>query len=258
MGGALLSGWINNNRSDLTATDLIIIDPNPGDSAKAAIESGALHLEAPNMSLSSVETVLLAIKPQGFAHAAPALAAHLPKNALIVSILAGTSMKSLIGAFPNQDVIRAMPNTPASEGAGITAFTCGHGVTAKQKALAQNLLSAGGPVYEVENEHLIDVVTAVSGSGPAYVFHMVEALEAAALKIGMPGDLAPNFARQTIIGAGSLLENSDMSASELRQAVTSPNGTTQAALDVLMPELPNLLGETVKAALARAKELAKG
>ena len=105
---------------------------------------------------------------------------------------------------------------------------------------------------------MIDVVTAVSGSGPAYVFHMVEALEAAALKVGLPEDLAPEFARQTIIGAGALLASTDTTASELRVAVTSPNGTTQAALDVLMPSLPALMRETVKAALKRAKELAKG
>lgn len=126
--------------------------------------------------------------------------------------------------------------------------------------MTEKLLSAGGKVHHVANEHLIDVVTAVSGSGPAYVFHMVEALEAAAMKIGLPEELAPDFARQTIIGAAGLLESSDETASKLRQNVTSPNGTTQAALDVLMglEGLPSLMRETVQAALRRAKELAEG
>jgi len=128
----------------------------------------------------------------------------------------------------------------------------------KQTRTAERLLKAGGKVRQVENEHMIDVVTAVSGSGPAYVFHMVEALEAAAIEAGLPEDIAPEFARQTIVGAGALMAESDRTASELRIAVTSPNGTTQAALDVLMPSLPALMRETVKAALRRAKELAKG
>ena len=132
-------------------------------------------------------------------------------------------------------------------------------MSADQTKMTEKLLSAGGKVYHVANEHLIDVVTAVSGSGPAYVFHMVEALEAAAVKIGLPEELAPDFARQTIIGAAGLLEDSDETALQLRQNVTSPNGTTQAALDVLMglEGLPSLMRDTVQAALRRAKELAE-
>ena len=121
----------------------------------------------------------------------------------------------------------------------------------------KRLLKAAGRVEEVASEHMIDVVTSVSGSGPAYVFYMVEALEAAALDAGMPADIAPLFARETIIGAGELLKQSDQPASDLRVAVTSPNGTTQAALDVLMSEngLAPLMKQTVRAALKRAKEL---
>jgi len=163
-------------------------------------------------ALGRARVVLLAIKPQAFAAVAPMIAPHLPEGALVISVLAGTSIKALSGIFPAQHIIR----------------------------------------------HLIDVVTAVSGSGPAYVFHMTEALEAAAIKIGLPEEIAPHFARQTIIGAGALLASSEQPASELRQAVTSPNGTTQAALDVLMPNLPALMRDTVKAALMRAKALAKG
>lgn len=255
MGGALLSGWLADGA--VTPKRLIILDPHPGDDAKKALAAGAMSVDVPSAALGKVGLVLLAIKPQAFDTIAPAIAAHLPHGALVISILAGTSMDSLARMFPDQHIIRAMPNTPAAIGAGITAFTCDANVTDAQKAAAQTLLRAGGRVHEVDSEHLIDVVTAVSGSGPAYVFHMVEALEAAAIKIGLPADIAPDFARQTIIGAGALLERSAIPASELRQAVTSPNGTTQAALDVLMPELPPLMRETVKAALRRAKALAK-
>ncbi|WP_371397365.1 pyrroline-5-carboxylate reductase [Fretibacter rubidus] len=261
MGGALLKGWLADPVSGVVADRLMIIDPHPGDDARNAITSGAVHLDATasdiGKKLAKVQTILLAIKPQGFAEIAPIIAPHLPQGALVISILAGTAMDSLRRAFPNQHVIRAMPNTPAAIGAGITAFTCDNGVSERQQRTAERLLKAGGTVHAVDSEHLIDVVTAVSGSGPAYVFHMVEALEAAAIKIGLPETIAGDFARQTIVGAGALLDRSSLSASELRQAVTSPGGTTQAALDVLMPELPPIMRETVKAALKRAKELAE-
>lgn len=260
MGGALLSGWIKGRRKAMRPEQLTIIDPSPSEAALTAIENGAVYLKDPDASLRNVSCVLLAIKPQMFDALAPALAEHLPKGCLIISILAGTTMTSLHAIFPEQAIIRAMPNTPASIGAGITAFTCAPDVSAEQRALARKLLSAGGKVHEVANEHLIDVVTAVSGSGPAYIFHMVEALQVAAISNGMPEDIAPDFARQTIIGAGALLKKSPLSATELRQAVTSPNGTTQAALDVLMSAegLPPLMRETVSAALKRAKELGQG
>lgn len=256
MGGALLQGWLASKV--IKPSQLIILDPHPGEAARQAIENGALHITEPSKALNAVDYVLLGIKPQMFTSLAPPIAAHLPNNAVIISILAGTSLKSLSSAFPQQRHIRAMPNTPAAIGKGITAYTKGHDVTSAQTAMTEALLSAGGQVHHVGNEHLIDVVTAVSGSGPAYVFHMVEALEAAAIKIGLPEELAPDFARQTIMGAAGLLETSEESAATLRENVTSPNGTTQAALDILMGAdgLPFLMSKTVKAALARAKELA--
>lgn len=258
MGGALLQGWLASGI--ISPTQLIILDPNPGQAANEAIKNGALHLSVPTHDLASIDYVLLGIKPQMFTALAPNIAKKLPNGAIVVSILAGTSLESLSEAFPRQGLIRAMPNTPAAIGKGITAYTKGSDVSSRQAAMTEALLSAGGSVHHVDNEHLIDVVTAISGSGPAYVFHMVEALEAAALKIGMPAELAPDFARQTIIGAAGLLETSDQSAATLRENVTSPNGTTQAALDVLMGTdgLPGLMRETAKAALKRAKELAKG
>jgi len=258
MGGALLKGWIASKA--ITPNQLIILDPHPGEAAQAAIKAGALHLTNSSNKLKHIKYLLLAIKPQMFSKLAPAIAEELSDDALIISILAGTSLTSLQDVFKTQSLIRAMPNTPAAIGKGITAYTKGPNVSAAQTQMTETLLAAGGKVHHVANEHLIDVVTAVSGSGPAYVFHMVEALEAAAIKIGLPEDLAPDFARQTIIGAAGLLESSDEPASQLRQNVTSPNGTTQAALDVLMglEGLPPLMRETVQAALRRAKELAKG
>ncbi|MEP3892133.1 MAG: pyrroline-5-carboxylate reductase [Hellea sp.] len=257
MGGALLEGWITSKV--ISPEQLIILDPHPGQAAQGAIDAGALHLSKPSEKLNFIKYLLLAIKPQMFADLAPAIAKELPEKALVISILAGTSLESLQDAFKKQSLIRAMPNTPAAIGKGITAYTKGTDVTKTQAAMTETLLTAGGKVHHVANEHLIDVVTAVSGSGPAYVFHMVEALEAAALKIGLPDDIAPEFARQTIIGAAGLLEASPESAAQLRRNVTSPKGTTEAALDVLMglDGLPSLMRETVQAALRRAKDLAE-
>ena len=257
MGGALLSGWIKSGA--VKAPNLAIYDPRPGKAAQAAIKDGALHVKSLDVELDDVEIVLLAIKPQMFSKLESDLVHLVPVSALVISIMAGTSLKHLQTVFPSNPVLRAMPNTPAAIGAGITAFTADGRVSKSHKKQAEKLLKAGGAVYEVESEPLIDVVTAVSGSGPAYVFYMVEALEAAAIKAGLPANIAPDFARQTIIGAGALLNASpDQSAGDLRRAVTSPNGTTQAALDVLMsePGLPSLMRDAVKAALKRAKELA--
>jgi pyrroline-5-carboxylate reductase len=258
MGGALLEGWIASKV--IAPEQLVILDPYPGDAAKTAIASGAKHLNEPNEDLQSIQYLLLAIKPQMFGKLTPAIAKAISNDALVISILAGTSLASLQDIFKTQSLIRAMPNTPAAIGKGITAYTKGPNVTETQITMTEQLLAAGGKVHHVANEHLIDVVTAVSGSGPAYVFHLVESLEAAAVKIGLPEELAPDFARQTIIGAAGLLETSNEPASILRQNVTSPNGTTQAALDVLMgiEGLPSLMRETVQAALQRAKELADG
>ncbi len=256
MGGALISGWLETKI--LKAKNLLILDPSPGLEAQMAIKAGATHIKKPSKKISTVDYVLLAIKPQSFSDLANDIEKHLGKDVTVISILAGTSLDSLQSSFPERSIIRAMPNTPASIGMGITAFTKGSGVSAKQEKMTVSLLSAVGQAHHVANEHLIDVVTAISGSGPAYIFHMAEALEAAALNIGLPPELAPIFARQTVIGAAGLLSETDFPATELRQNVTSPNGTTAAALDVLMDVngLAALMRETTQAALKRAKELA--
>ena len=257
MGGALLKGWIGGRKPVVAPANIAILDPKPGEDAKAVIEAGAAHISTLESAMDDLEHVIIAIKPQMFDAIAPTIEGFIPKGALVTSIMAGVSLARLAAAFPERPLVRAMPNTPAAIGAGMTAFTASPSVSKEQKRDVKRLVKAAGRVEEVASEHKSDVVTSVSGSGPAYVFYMVEALEAAALDAGMPADIAPLFARETIIGAGELLKQSDQPASDLRVAVTSPNGTTQAALDVLMSEngLAPLMKQTVRAALKRAKEL---
>jgi len=257
MGGSLLSGWLE--AGIITPQSLAISDPNPGEQAQDAIKKGALHVENPSDIPASIEVVLLGIKPQMVKTIGAQIAPHIPEGALIISILAGTPLGVLAEIFGERPIVRAMPNTPAAIGAGITAITGKPGQDAAYLKTAEALLAASGAVHRVESEALINAVTAVSGSGPAYIFHLCEAMEAAAVKVGLDESLAPEFARQTIIGAAKLLEQSDLPPSQLRKNVTSPNGTTQAALDELMSieGLTPLMIKTVRAAFNRAKELAK-
>jgi len=151
-----------------------------------------------------------------------------------------------------------MPNTPAAIGAGISAIFVDPGISPERIEVVENLLKPGGEVVRVDSEAALNAVTAVSGSGPAYIFHLVEALEAGARDLGLPADVAKKLARETVIGSAKLLEKSDETPEVLRKNVTSPNGTTQAALDVLMGEdggLSKMMIATVRAAFARAKEL---
>ena len=257
MGGALLRGWLAGGV--IKPAQLVILDPKPGEAAKEAISSGAAHITQASDIPASVTTVLLGIKPQMARDFAKTAKAHIPKSALLISILAGTSIAELSELFGARPIIRAMPNTPAAIGKGITAIAAGRSVKPAHIDTAKSLLSAAGAVHLVAREDLIDAVTAISGSGPAYIFHMCEALEAAAIRLGLPDELAADFARQTIIGAGALLEDSEDSPKTLRQNVTSPNGTTQAALDVLMADgngLRAVMGKACKAAYERAKQLA--
>lgn len=253
MGGALAAGWISSGRNP---ADIIIIDPAPSENAKAVITAGAAHFSSSALAkLDGVKAAVIAVKPQMFDALCTDIASALPQDCVVISIMAGTAIRSLNAAFGPRDAVRAMPNTPAAIGKGMTAYYAPGGRTSAQ--LAQDLLAPSGTVIQVDEEVLIDVVTAVSGSGPAYVFHMVEALQAAAIRAGLPEDLAKITARQTLIGAGALLEDSNKSPDELRVSVTSPNGTTQAGLEILMGEdgLPQLMRRTVLAAFERAKDL---
>ncbi len=261
MGGAMISGWtsVDAGKPMVEFEDLLIADPKPSQAAQEVIDKGASYHASLEHAVTTAKYVLLAIKPQSFSATGPEIALCLPKNCVVISIMAGISLGRLAEAFPNQKCVRAMPNTPASIGKGITGYVCAESLSASQKKHVGELLSASGAATELENEALIDAVTAVSGSGPAYFFHMVEALAAAGTSLGLSEEQAQAFARQTLIGAGALLEQSGQSASELRQAVTSPNGTTQAALDVLMSEqgLPHILRDAVSAAYHRSRELGK-
>lgn len=204
------------------------------------------------------DVVILAVKPQQMASALPAYARYAPR-AVFVSIAAGTTILRLRDILKNHAaaIVRAMPNLPASIGAGVSVAVASDGVSADQRALGDNILKAFGAVEWIADEVLLDAVTALSGSGPAYVFALAEAMAAAGAKLGLPLDLATRLARQTLIGSGALLAQSSDSAEALRVAVTSRGGTTEAALKHLLAPggLPDLLDHAMRAAAERGKQL---
>jgi pyrroline-5-carboxylate reductase len=262
MGGALVAGWLRTKRGGVPADRLIIIDPAPGDDVQALIDTHGLeHAPAMTLNMSAdIGIVLLAIKPQMLDRVAATLAPLLPAHCAVISILAGLSLSRLQEAFGDRPIIRAMPNIPASIGLGITVCVANEAGDELQDQ-ATKLLKVAGEVEWVQDERMIGPVTAVSGSGPAYVFLLAEALAGAAFAEGLPRELADKLARQTIIGAGALLAKSDKNPQELRRAVTSPNGTTQAAMDVLMGGgggLPELVRQAVNAAERRSRQMGAG
>jgi pyrroline-5-carboxylate reductase len=254
MGSALLEGWL---RSGLDAKSVAVIEPEPAAEIRAHARNG-LKLNPQLAALKRVDVIVLAVKPQVAAQAIAPLLPVADSSTLVVSIMAGRTLRFLAGAFDKTDaLVRAMPNTPAAIGRGITvAVPLRAG--AAQRQLAQGLLSAVGSVEWVEDEALMDAVTAVSGSGPAYVFLLAEALAQAGVAAGLPGPLAQKLARETISGSGELLHRSAEDAATLRENVTSPGGTTAAALRVLMGAdgLAQLMQDAVAAATARSRELA--
>ncbi|ETD81705.1 pyrroline-5-carboxylate reductase [Rhodobacter capsulatus] len=250
MGSALLAGWL---RQGLSPTSVHVVEPFPGDWLKGT--GVALNGALP----AAPAVVLVAVKPQMMAEALPGLQAMGGGETLFVTVAAGTTLAkyaTILGA--STPVVRAMPNTPAAIGRGITAI-CGNATaTPAHLDLAEGLLSAVGQVVRLEGEHQMDAVTALSGSGPAYVFHLIEALAAAGEAEGLPADLAMKLAKATVGGAGQLAEDATESPAQLRVNVTSPGGTTAAALAHLMdPEtgFPGLLQRAVKAAADRGREL---
>lgn len=253
MGSALLEGWLARG---LALSAVWVTDPHPSDWLRGLAAKG-LRL---NEGLpASPAIVLIAVKPQMMAEALPTLTALGNGSTLFLSVAAGTSIahyESVLGA--GTPIVRAMPNTPAAVGRGITALIGNAHASAEQLALAETLLSAVGQTVRLETEAQIDAVTGVSGSGPAYVFHLIEALAAAGEAEGLPPALAMQLARATVTGAGELAHRAPDSAEQLRINVTSPGGTTAAALKVLMdPEtgFPSLLRRAVKAAADRGREL---
>ncbi|MEM6595401.1 MAG: pyrroline-5-carboxylate reductase [Pseudomonadota bacterium] len=249
MGSALLQGWL---AQGVSPGSVYVIDPVPSDWLKAqGVYINANLPEAPAI-------VLIAVKPQMMGEALPQLQAFGADTAY-VSIAAGTSIAAFEEAFgPEAAIIRSMPNTPAAVGRGITAIVGNARASAAQMDLAEALLGAVGEVVRLDHEDQIDAVTGVSGSGPAYVFHLIETLAAAGEAEGLAPDLAMQLAKATVAGAGHLAKEAEDSPTQLRINVTSPNGTTQAALEVLMDEdagFPPLLKRAVKAATERGREL---
>lgn len=253
MGMAMAAGWV---RGGLPGNSLTLVDPQPHDSVRQfASEHGArLRAELP---VESPRVIILAVKPQVMASVLEMVKPVVGPQTLVVSVAAGISAQKLAAGLGTERVVRTMPNTPAQIGKGISGAYAGEAVTGQDRELAEALLQAAGAVVWVQEERLIDAVTAVSGSGPAYVFHMVEAMAAAGEAEGLDAETAMKLARQTVIGAAALMEADEASAEQLRKNVTSPNGTTQAALDVLMaPEgLGALMGRAIAAARQRSQEL---
>ena len=252
MGGAMLTGWL---AGGLDAGRIMVIEPQPSPEI-ASLAARGVRLNPKDAN--AVETLVIAVKPQSFREAGAALKARVAPSTLVVSIMAGTTIKSLQEVCGGA-VVRAMPNTPAAIGRGITVAVAAQDVSPTQRATADALLRATGAVEWVEDEALMDAVTAVSGSGPAYVFLLAEELARAGVAAGLPEELATKLARQTVAGSGELLHRSDLSSATLRQNVTSPGGTTAAALEVLMGKdgLQQLMIRAIAAATARSKELAK-
>ena len=254
MGGAMLAGWL---AGGLDARQAVVIEPVPSDEINALAKSG-VRLNPPARDVGAVETLVIAVKPQSFAEAGARLKPLVGPSTLVVSIMAGATIAS-ISEVCRGAVVRAMPNTPAAIGRGITVAVAADNVSPAQRATADALLRAIGSVEWVDDEQLMDAVTAVSGSGPAYIFLLAEELARAGVEAGLPAELATRLARETVTGSGELLRRSEASSATLRQNVTSPGGTTAAALDVLMgPDgLQSLLTRAVAAATRRSKELAK-
>jgi pyrroline-5-carboxylate reductase len=254
MGGAMLSGWL---AQGLDPSRAVVIEPNPSEDIRALLAKGVRLNPSPQDS-GTAAAFVVALKPQAFRDAGPALKPFVDAATLVVSIMAGTTMVSLSEILGGH-VVRAMPNTPAAIGRGITVAAAAKDVSTAQRETADGLLRATGSVEWVSDESLMDAVTAVSGSGPAYVFLLAEELARAGVAAGLPEALATKLARETVAGSGELLHRSKLSAETLRQNVTSPGGTTAAALQVLMGQdgLQSLLTRAVAAATKRSKELAK-
>ncbi|MDO8876173.1 MAG: pyrroline-5-carboxylate reductase [Pseudolabrys sp.] len=257
MGGAMLDGW---TARGLKARQVIVIDPMAAKGIKALAKRGlALNPKPGPSAKADAAAIVIAVKPQTAPEAIPPLGLYVGKSTLVISIMAGRTIGFLENILPpGTAIVRAMPNTPAAIGRGITVAVPNAKVSARQRRLATELLAATGSVEWVKDEKLIDAVTATSGSGPAYVFLLVEAMTKAAIAAGLPTELAGRLARETVAGSGELLHRSDLDAATLRQNVTSPGGTTAAALAVLMGPagLDDLMTRAIAAATNRSRELA--
>lgn len=261
MGGALLKGWL---AGGMPPERIFVQEPSPpADIAEAISAAGIVTGEPPAMD-APPQVLLLAVKPQMMDSVLPLVAPLAGQETTVLSIAAGTTMSAISRHFPaGTAIVRAMPNTPAAIGRGITALCANAETNAARRAACEALLKPGGETVWVTEEDQIDAVTAVSGSGPAYVFLLAECLAEAGRAAGLDAALAARLARATVSGAGELLHRSDLDPAELRRNVTSPGGTTQAALEVLMGDdttgqpMRELMTKAVAAALRRARELSR-
>ena len=255
MGGAMLDAWL---ALGLPPASVVVIEPQPAPEL-TALSSRGLKLNPLLKDVREVSAIVIAVKPQVAPTVVPTLAPLLAPDTVVLSIMAGRTLGFLEGALAQQTaLVRAMPNTPAAIGRGITVAAPNTKVSQRQRALVHTLLAATGLVEWVTDEGLMDAVTAVSGSGPAYVFLLAEALTLAGTSAGLPPELAAKLARATVSGSGELLNRSPLDPATLRQNVTSPGGTTGAALDVLMAAdgMTALMSRAVLAATRRSRELA--
>jgi pyrroline-5-carboxylate reductase len=253
MGGAMLDGWL---ALKLPPNKVVVIEPQPSKAIRAHSRRGVRI--NPKDKIGNVAALVIAVKPQVAPDAVPPLASLVGPKTVVVSIMAGRTLAFLEQSLPQAAIVRAMPNTPAAIGRGITVAVPNRRVSASARKLANALLAATGAVEWADDEALMDAVTAVSGSGPAYVFLFAEALARAAGAAGLPRALAEKLARATVAGSGELLHRSTLDAATLRANVTSPGGTTAAALEVLMADdgLQPVLTKAVAAATKRGRELA--
>jgi len=255
MGGAMLTGWLN---AGVALSRIAVVEPYLSDDLRK-LTALDLRINPTPDEAGPLAALVVAVKPQTFGEAAPLLKSFTSPATLVLSIMAGVTIAKITDGCGGA-VVRSMPNTPAAIGRAMTVAAAAPSVSAGQRAFADALLSAIGAVDWVDDEDLMDAVTAVSGSGPAYIFLLAEELARAGVAAGLPAELARRIARETVSGAAELLHRSDQDAATLRKNVTSPGGTTAAALDVLMGEggLQQLMTRAIAAATKRSKELAGG
>ena len=255
MGSAMLEGWL---ALGLDPKSAVALEPQPTRELTTLAGRG-LRLNPSPQTVGEAAAIVIAVKPQVAPEVVPTLAPYLGPATVVLSIMAGRTLSFLEAALPQRAaLVRAMPNTPAAIGRGITVAVPNQRVSQRQHDLVHALLSATGAVEWIGDETLMDAVTAVSGSGPAYVFLLAETLARAGAAAGLPEDLAARLARVTVAGSGELLHRSPLDLASLRQNVTSPGGTTAAALDVLMASdgMDALMRNAVAAATRRSRELA--
>jgi pyrroline-5-carboxylate reductase len=254
MGGALLQGW---RTLGYPLGHIVVLDPDPPMDVRTLGPLG-VRINPPASDIKDVAFLVLAVKPQVAADVVPGLKAFVGPGTVAISVMAGRTLAFLQGALGPCAIVRSIPNTPAAIGRGITVAVANRKVTPAQRPVVQRLLAAVGAVEWVDDEGLIDAATAVSGSGPAYVFLLAESLARAGVAAGLPAELAARLAYVTVSGSGELMHQSALTAETLRQNVTSPGGTTAAALSILMADdgLDPLMRKAVAAATQRSKELA--